>query len=479
MSGPVQRRGLTGGIEEQALGVERVDVFAHLGDPPVAQREGHHVMILVGLARLRRRPNRHLDVDERLARERGRALDLHRTTEVVEAEPARHQPQDRFASFVDTADRRGLRREPARVGREELADSGIPLLEQLEIAIDEGLVPDDRREGRFSIHRVTIACLASSKGLRLLRAPLLHFLVLGGLLFLLQSGFGGPTSLRAIEIPRSEVAERIEAFALQVGRAPDAEEVRALEAQAIEDALWLDQAFAVGLPAIDAVVHQRLIQNMRFLDPETSESDADLYARAVELGMERSDTVVRRRLIDRIQAVVRARVRSEPIDEAVLRAYYTEQAERWREPTLLDLTHVYLSRDRRGADADADASALRARLDAEALPAAEAVALGDPFLGGHTLRGATPTRIAARLGPDFADAIADARPGSWIGPVESAFGPHLVWIENRVESRIPGFEEIRSRVLDDWLEQRTREALREEAARLRAQTDVVWIDDRA
>jgi hypothetical protein len=311
----------------------------------------------------------------------------------------------------------------------------------------------------------------------LLRAPLLHFLILGGLLFALQTGFGHAPETRAVEIQRSEVAERVEAFALQVGRAPEAEEIRALEAQTIEDAVWLDQAFAVGLPAIDAVVHQRLVQNMRFLDPTTTETDEALYARAVELGMEKSDTVVRRRLIDRIQAVVRARVRAEPVDEARLRTFYTEQAERWREPVLLDLTHVYLSRDRRGEKADADAAALRARLERESVAAADAVALGDPFLGGHTLRGATPTRIAARLGPDFADAIADGLPDRWLGPIESAFGPHLVWIERRSESRIPPFEEIRARVLDDWLEQRTREALREEAARLRAEVEVRWVDD--
>jgi hypothetical protein len=312
----------------------------------------------------------------------------------------------------------------------------------------------------------------------LLRAPLLHFLVLGGLLFALQTGFGATTRTRAVEVMQTDVDERIEAFALQVGRPPSADEVRILEDQAIDDAVWLDQAFAVGLPEIDAVVHQRLIQNMRFLDPQTTESDAALYARARELGMEKSDTVVRRRLIDRIQAVVRARVRSETVDEVLLREFYEENAERWREPTILDLTHVYLSRDKRGERAQSDAAALRARLERESIAADAATLLGDPFLGGHTLRGATPTRIAARLGPGFADAIADAQPERWIGPIESAFGPHLVWIERRIESRIPAYEELRTRVLDDWLEQRTREALRDEAARLRAQVEVRRLDDR-
>lgn len=311
----------------------------------------------------------------------------------------------------------------------------------------------------------------------MLRAPLFHFLALGALLFALQTGFAGESELRTVDVARSDVEERIEAFALQVGRPADAEEARALEGQAIEDALWLDQAFAIGLPEVDAVVHQRLVQNMRFLDPETTESDEALYARAVELGMERSDTVVRRRLIDRIQAVVRARVRSEAVDEAALRKYFDANAERWREPSLLDLTHVYFSRDKRGDHADADAIAVRARLEREATAPEAAVTLGDPFLGGHTLRGATPTRLSARLGPGFANALVDAQPGRWLGPIESAFGPHLVWIERFVPSRIPAFEEVRSRVLDDWLEDHTREALRDEAARMRAAVEIRWIDD--
>lgn len=311
----------------------------------------------------------------------------------------------------------------------------------------------------------------------MLRVPLLHFLALGALLFALQTGFGREPERRSVEVLRSEVAERIEAFALQVGRAASPEEARALEDQVVEDALWLDQAFAVGLPEIDAVVHQRLVQNMRFLDPETKETDEALYARAVELGMERSDTVVRRRLIDRIQAVVRARVRGEAVDEAALRRYFEANGERWREPVLLDLTHVYLSRDRRGAQADRDAAMLRSKLERETVAPEAAVSLGDPFLGGHTLRGASPVRIASRLGPAFADALKDAEAGRWIGPVESAFGPHLVWIEHRVESRIPPFEEVRQRVLDDWLEERTREALRAEATRLRAGVEVRWVED--
>ena len=94
----------------------------------------------------------------------------------------------------------------------------------------------------------------------MLRAPLLHFLVLGGLLFVLQTGFGRASPPRTVEVLQSEIDERIEAFALQVGRPPDPNETRALADQAIEDAVWLDQAFAVGLPEIDGYETARRIR---------------------------------------------------------------------------------------------------------------------------------------------------------------------------------------------------------------------------
>lgn len=294
----------------------------------------------------------------------------------------------------------------------------------------------------------------------MLRSPILHFLLAGILLFVLQGAWSSAPEEPRIEVRRSEIEERVAAYRRQMGRAPSDVETRSIENQVIENALWLQQAFALGLHEIDSVVRQRLILNMRFLEGESESSDEELVARAIELGMDKSDTVVKRRLIDRVQAIIRAGVRAQPIEESVLIGHYDATRERWREPALLDLTHVYLSRDRRGDTTRADASALLSRLEDGPIGPDQGVALGDPFLAGHRLRGATPNRIVARLGPIFADGVAHAAAGRWIGPVESAFGQHLVWIHERVESRIPNLEEIRSRVVEDWIEQETRVALR-------------------
>jgi hypothetical protein len=313
----------------------------------------------------------------------------------------------------------------------------------------------------------------------LLRSPLLHFLLLGSLLFVLQAAWSSVPETPVVEVRRSAIEESLQAYRTQMGRPPSEGEAAALENQAIENALWLEQARSLGLPQIDSVVHQRLLLNMRFLEGETDASDEELLERAFELGMDQSDTVVQRRLIDRVQAIVRAGVRAREIDDETLEAYFEETAERWREPAMLDLSHVYFSRDKRGDATSDDARAAHARLVEDPLEAEAALSLGDPFLAGHRLRGATPNRIVARLGPDFAAGVESAPVQQWIGPVPSAFGLHVVWIHSRVESRIPALSEVRARVMEDWIEAESRKALREHVVRRRTQVEIRMIEDGA
>jgi hypothetical protein len=294
----------------------------------------------------------------------------------------------------------------------------------------------------------------------------------GGLLFLLEAAWSASPEVPVVHVDQGEINERIAAFQLQMGRAATLEEARSIQAQVVDDAIWLEQAFALGLLEVDPVVRQRLLLNMRFLEGESDASEEELIARAIELGMDRSDTVVQRRMIDRVQAIVRAGVRSQPPDQATLDAHYREFAERWREPALLDLSHVYLSRDKRGDRVGADAEELLLRTESEKRSVDEAVRAGDPFLAGHRLRGASPTRIVARLGPSFAQGVEDAPVERWVGPIESAFGLHLVWIHERKPSRIPELATIEKRVFEDWIELKSREALRTHIERRRALVDV-------
>ena len=311
----------------------------------------------------------------------------------------------------------------------------------------------------------------------LLRSPLTHFLLIGIALFAVRAGWNAAPERPVVEIRRSEINQAIGDFERRSGRAASDEEVRAIQNQLIENALWLEQAWALGLQEVDPVVRRRLVQNMRFLETDLDLPEDALIARAIELGLDKSDPLIRRRMIDRVQALLRSGVRARTPDEESLRSYYQAHADRWRTPVLLDFSHVYLSRDKRGTAAESDAADLLQTLVRDRIPPEVGIELGDPFLSGNRLSGATRARIVARLGPDFADSIEGAQTKVWFGPVESAFGSHLVWITNRVESQRPKFNTIRSRVLEDWFEDETRKAIRSELAHHRERAELRILED--
>jgi len=315
--------------------------------------------------------------------------------------------------------------------------------------------------------------------LALLRTPLLHFLILGGLLFALESLSARVSAKPVVEIRARDVRAEIERFEARIGRAPDAQERAALVDQVVAEALWLEEARALGLAQDDPIVRRRLLMNMRFLEDDAEATDAALLARARALGMARSDPVVRRRLVDRMRARVRASVERRPVDEAELVRHHREHADRWREPGHLDLTHVYLSRDRRGERLEGDAKALLTRLRRGDLAPEDAADRGDPFLVGNRFRAATPSRLVARFGPAFEAGVRAAPIGRWIGPIESAFGLHAVWIHAREPERVPPLEAIRDRVLADWREAEVRRAWQAHVARRRAAVELRAVADRA
>ena len=88
-------------------------------------------------------------------------------------------------------------------------------------------------------------------------------------------------------------------------------------------------------------------------------------------------------------------------------------------PARIGLTHVFVGRDRHGAEAEKIAAGLRAELEAGADPAA----LGDPFLRGRELRGQSEQDLAGIFGPAFAGAARDLPVGAWSQPVTSSSRP--------------------------------------------------------
>lgn len=227
----------------------------------------------------------------------------------------------------------------------------------------------------------------------------------------------------------------------------------ALAAPASDEGLLARAALAHGLDR-DPVVERRLIRSMAFLDGDGCAPPA-LYETALDLGLQYSDPVVRRRLAQRMRLALEAAARATEPDDAQLAAYLAAQAERFALPARATVTQVYLSSAQRRGAALADAAqALRARLVAGA-PGPH----GDPLPIPAVLTAASAEQIAAWLGPAAAEAAFTLPLATWSTPIASPYGLHLLRVEARLPAGPPPLAAIRSAVREAWLEDRAQAAV--------------------
>jgi len=312
---------------------------------------------------------------------------------------------------------------------------------------------------------------------KLLRAPLLHFLLLGGGLFALQAAFSqsdSPASSpdRVVAVSAAEVERLAQQARRDSGRTPSPEELELRIREWVDEEILFREALLLGWSRSDPVVQRRLIQNMRFLGNQADGEPAALLAQAYALGLERSDLVVRRRLVERVKLAITAAARRAEPDDAELEALLRREPERFRREARVRLSQLYLSRDRHGTGLEGAARALLAELVAQGVPPETAVGRGDPFLLPAELPLWSVRALAARLGPEFARRVLELPAGRWAGPVPSSYGLHLVWVHERTPGATPPLAELRRELRAAWLAEHERRALRRALDELRRDLEV-------
>jgi hypothetical protein len=268
---------------------------------------------------------------------------------------------------------------------------------------------------------------------KLLREPLLHFLLLGLLLFLLfnvVSGRQGGAD-RRIVITDAEVASLVQSFQGTWQRPPTLQELRGL---------------------IESRVREEV-----------------LYREGAALGLDRDDTVIRRRVLQKLDVISEESLSQEAPSDAVLGAWLQQHAASYAQPAVLDFEQVLFDPVRHGTKLQADVAAALARLRAGTDPAK----IGDQSLL-PTRATASPADMVARdFGEQFASALIAAPLGVWQGPVSSGYGVHLVRVDRRVPGHPATLAEVRAAVERDWESDRRHRAKEDYYRRLRRGYSVV------
>jgi parvulin-like peptidyl-prolyl isomerase len=131
--------------------------------------------------------------------------------------------------------------------------------------------------------------------------------------------------------------------------------------------------------------------------------------------------------------------------------------DKYRSPVVLSFTHVYFSTDKRQAQTVSDAQEALAKLQAESELTQSFKGMGDAFMLQKYYPDKTQQEILRLFGDEFSQKTFQIPVGKWTGPIESAYGLHLVYVHGRVESTMPDLADIQDRVLQDWAGDKRRE----------------------
>ncbi|MDG2304888.1 MAG: peptidylprolyl isomerase [Candidatus Binatia bacterium] len=312
---------------------------------------------------------------------------------------------------------------------------------------------------------------------RLARAPVLHFVIAGIALFTIDRWWSFQEEMeardaknKAIVIDGDRVARIRRDFQRRHGVPPNPAEEDALVDQEIDEEVLYREALARKLDLADRSIQWWLIKKMRFVAEDPELGDEQLYAQAKELGLDDNDVVIRRIMAQKMRLLAELAEGSVEPTEAEVQEYYKENEADWTRPKRVSLRHVFLSRDRRGAELDADAGALLSEIKHVG---PDGVAdRGDPFPLGRRHRARSEVQLAKLFGPEFAAQAIALDEGGWQGPIPSAYGVHLVYVEETLPSEPAPLASVENQVSRRLAAERRAAVLERELARMRGLYEV-------
>lgn len=249
------------------------------------------------------------------------------------------------------------------------------------------------------------------------REPLVHFLIIGAVLFLLFGLFNNPAGPQSgrIVITMGQIDFLKANFTRTWKRSPSEKELQGLIKSHLRNEIFYQEALTMGLDRDDPVIRQRLKQKLEIM------SD-DLAGMVI------------------------------PTDEELSQFLATHPKNFIIEPQVA-FHHVFVSYDQRGYSARDEAVRLLAQLSKEGnitKPDKLPDTIGDNLMLPRSFDLSSASVVARFFGESFSRDIIKIKPGQWAGPIESGYGLHLVWVDQHVKGRLPKLSEIRGTVEQEW-----------------------------
>ncbi len=245
------------------------------------------------------------------------------------------------------------------------------------------------------------------------REPLIHFLFIGAVLFLLFELFNDPAGQQSnrVVVTNGQIEYLKASYARSRQRPPTEQELQGLVEGYVREEIFYREALALGLDKNDTVIRRRLKQKLELM----------------------SD--------DLVGIIV-------PSDED-LQHFLKIHPENFRTEPRIAFRHVYLNVYQRGNAVTDEAARLLAVLSDDGNKS-DPDTLGDSIMLPKTFSLSPVSDIAKMFGKPFSLELIKSKPGQWTGPVQSGYGLHLILVTDQIAGRLPLLDEIREAVEWEW-----------------------------
>ncbi len=259
----------------------------------------------------------------------------------------------------------------------------------------------------------------------------MHFLVIGAVLFAVYAAVDDtppPADTNTITISEAEVAALASSFNRTWRRPPNETELAAMVDDRVREEVFVREAITLGLDQNDTVIRRRLRQKMEFLTSSIVE------------GME--------------------------TDDAKVQAFFEKNREKFKRPGRIAFRQVFLGET-------ADESGIELALDS--LKAGnDPATVGVRSLIPPDLSLSPETAVDGAFGRGFVESLSGVPDGHWAGPVRSGYGTHLVFVTERQPPTVPPLDEIRGNVVQAWRAETRKDLLEDQYRKMRTRYDITF-----
>jgi len=262
--------------------------------------------------------------------------------------------------------------------------------------------------------------------MRLLREPLVHFLIIGLILF---AGYGAlnpdriDSDEQQIVVSRSDLLNQMQR-----------------------------QYGAVEIERLERILEQMSLSQRQALIDAYAREEA-LFREAKAMGLDQQDPVARQRLIRKLEFVATSFVvTDDPLSEEIVRTYFDNHQNDYYQPAEITFTHVFFSYKNRGEeDAKIQAERTLSILNTTQVPFYKSLEYGDPFPYHSNYVNRQADDITSHFGPVMQGQLFQLDPDehSWKGPFTSPYGEHIVLLTRNESGYVPKLADIRDRVIED------------------------------